>query len=97
MEVLKEGYGIPFQAQSPLAGDPIFFKSYSSSSGEGKARLGEISTLVEKGAVGLAAQFPGYYSCMFMDQKASGAWHPVINFSTLNKFTQMTWFHMETT
>ena len=82
MKVLKEGYLIPFSSLPPLSQNPISFASYSPDSIQGKALLGEILSLIEKGAVELAP-FPGYYSCMFIVWKASGSWRPIIE---LNKF-----------
>ena len=39
---------------------------------------------------------PGFYSRLFLVEKASGGWHPVIDLSPLNEFIQQTPFRMET-
>ena len=39
---------------------------------------------------------PGFYSCLFLVEKASGGWRPVIDLSPLNEFVQQTPFRMET-
>ena len=38
----------------------------------------------------------GYYSCLFLVQKVTGRWHPVINLSSLNDYITFTEFKMET-
>ena len=39
---------------------------------------------------------PGFYSRLFLVEKASGGWRPVIDLSHLNEFVQLTRFKMET-
>ena len=96
VEVLREGYSIPFSNLLPLSVDSISFDSYSPIFIKGKALPGEILSLIEKGAVELAPSSPGYYSCMFVVMKASGSWRPIIDLSILNKFILQTKFKMET-
>ena len=43
----------------------------------------------------IAPSSPGFYSCLFVVQKASGSWRPVIDLSSLNGFVQLTPFRME--
>ena len=63
----------------------------------GKALEGEVQALLTKGALELAPlPSPGFYSRLFMVMKASGAWRPVIDLSTLNLRIQQTSFRMET-
>ena len=59
VEVLREGYRIPFLGKPPLSKEPIRFDSYSPSSVKGKALEKEISAMVDKGAVELASSFSG--------------------------------------
>ena len=40
---------------------------------------------------------PGFYSRLFLVEKASGGWRPVIDLSPFNEFVQQTPFKMETT
>ena len=53
--------------------------------------------MLAKGALEIA-QFPGpgFYSRLFLAEKASGGWRPVIDLSHLNEFVQLTAFKMET-
>ena len=57
---------------------------------------GELQDLLRKGAVEPAPQSPGFYSRLFLVQKASGSWRPIIDLSTLNNYITSAHFHMET-
>ena len=96
VEVLKEGYRVPFASRPPLSDRPLGFVSYAPSSIKGQALEEELQALVVKGAVEPAPPSPGFYSRMFVVQKASGAWRPIIDLSTLNKYIAKTKFKMET-
>ena len=97
VEVLRWGYQIPFRWAPTLSRDPIPFPAYSPSSIRGKALEGEVQALLNKGAIELAPlPSPGFYSRLFVVMKASGAWRPVIDLSTLNVRVQQTSFKMET-
>ena len=53
--------------------------------------------MLVKGALEIARDpGPGFYSRLFLVEKASGTWRPVINLSHLNEFVQLTRFKMET-
>ena len=57
----------------------------------------EVQALLTKGALELASlPSPGFYSRLFMGMKASEAWRPFIDLSTLNLRIQQTPFKMET-
>ena len=60
--------------------------SYSPSSIRGKALVKEFLDLLHKGAIKQAPQTPGFYSLLFVVQKDSGSWRPIIGLSTLNTF-----------
>ena len=79
----------------PLSAVPIPLPSYSPSTIKGKALQGELEALIAKRAVELAPSSPGLYSCLFVVQKASGSWRPVIDMLSLNGFVQLTPFRME--
>ena len=70
--------------------------SYSPSSIRGKALEKEFLDLLHKGAIKQAPQTPGFYSRLFVAQKDSGSWRPIIDLSTLNTFIVSQRFHMET-
>ena len=97
MEVLREGYRIPFLRRPPLSEVPIPMPSYNPLSTKGFA-LGEVTqALIAKGAVGIAPlPSPGFYNRLFLVWKTSGSWRPVIDLSTLNLFVDVSHFRMET-
>ena len=96
VEVLRVGYRIPFVTPPPLSTHPVAFHSYFHSSVKAQALEEELSALLSKGAVEPAPTSPGFYSRMFVVQKASGAWRPIINLSHMNKYIVKTKFRMET-
>ena len=97
VEVLREGYHIPFRRAPTLSGEPIPFSAYCPSSIRGKALEQEVESLLQKGAIELAP-LPslGYYSRLFVVMKASGSWRLVIDLSLLNLGVLKTPFKMET-
>ena len=97
VEVLREGYCLPFLRTPPLSNVPIPLPPYSPSSIKGAA-LEEVTLgLIAKGAVELVPlPSPGFYSRLFVVWKTSGSWRPVIDLSHLNRFVDMSHFQMET-
>ena len=79
VQILREGYRIPFLPSPPLSSVPVHLPSYSPSSIRGQALAAEIAALLEKGAIELAPPTPGYYSQVFVVLKASGSWRPIID------------------
>ena len=97
VEVLREGYKIPFRRAPILSREPIPFPAYCPTSIRGKALAQEVGSLLQKGAITLALlPSPGYYSQLFVTMKASGSWRPVIDLSRLNLQVYKTPFKMET-
>ena len=96
VEALRVGYRIPFDCRPPLSERPLSLPAYSPQSIKGVALTQELQTLLRKGAVEPAPQSPGFYSCLFLVQKASGSWRPIIDLSTLNVYITSSHFHMET-
>ena len=96
VEVLREGYRILFSRRPPLSDQPLPMLSYSPSSKRGKALEQEFQDLLHKQAIEQAPQTPGFYSRLFVVQKDSRAWRPIIDLSTLNTYIASQRFHMET-
>ena len=86
VEALRVGYRIPFDRRPPLSERPLSLLAYSRQPIKGVALTQELQTLLRKGAVEPAPQFPGFYNRLFLVQKASGSWHPIIDLSTLNDY-----------
>ena len=95
MEVLREGYAIPFRVLPPLSPTPIVLDSYSPQSVKGRALNEEIQALRRKGAVEPAPPTPGFFSRTFVVTKATGGWRPIVDLSTLNLDVDRTPFRME--
>ena len=97
VEVLREGYRVPFRSAPPLSSAPIPMPAYHPSSTKGMALREVTSGLVEVGAVELAPlPSPGFYSRLFVVWKTSGSWRPVIDLSVLNTYVDVSHFRMET-
>ena len=87
---------IPFAKVPPLSDLPLSLPAYSPSSIRGTALFQEFQDLLHKGAIEPAPPTPGFYSRLFVVQKDSGAWRPIIDLSTLNMYVAESRFHMET-
>ena len=96
MEALRVGYRIPFDRRPPLSKRPLSLPAFSLQSIRGVALTQELQNLLRKRAVDPALQSPGFYSRLFLVQKASGSWHPITDLSTLNDYITSSRFHMET-
>ena len=98
VSVLRDGYRIPLaDLPPPLATSPARFPTYRPGSEQAHSLLMEIDTMVTKGVLEIVPDpDPGFYSRLFLVEKASGGWRPVIDLSPLNEFVQQTPFKMET-
>ena len=96
VEALRVGYWIPFDRLPPLSERPLSLPAYSPQSIRGVALTQELQNLLRKGAVEPVPLSPGFYSRLFLVQKASGSWRPIIDLSTLNEYITSARFHMET-
>ena len=96
--VLRDGYRVPFKdSPPPLARTPVSFPTYRAGSPRAQALRQEVEAMLAKGALEIARDpGPGFYSCLFLVEKATGGWRPVIDLSHLNDFVQLTPFKMET-
>ena len=98
MTVLRDGYRVPFKdSPPPLARTPVSFPTYRAGSPRAQALRQEVEAMLAKGALEIARDpGPGFYSRLFLVEKATGGWRPVIDLSHLNDFVQLTPFKMET-
>ena len=96
--VLRDGYWVPFtDFPPPLSRTPVLFTTYQAGSPRAQALRQEVEAMLAKGALEIALDpGPGFYSRLFLVEKASGGWRPVIDLSHLNEFVQLTPFKMET-
>ena len=93
LNIVREGYVIPFLRNPPLSSTPIDLSSNHPLIPEA------LTKLLEKGAVERVSNpdSPGFYSRLFLVPKKNGAWRPIIDLSTLNSFIDVQSFKMETT
>ena len=97
VSVLRDGYRLPFESPPPLTQTPILFPAYRPGSPQSLALRQEIEKMLAKGALEIVPDpGPGFYSRLFLVEKATGGWRPVIDLSTLNTFIRQTPFKMET-
>ena len=96
--VLRDGYCVPFKdSPPPLARTPVSFPTYRAGSPRAQALRQEVEAMLAKGALEIARDpGPGFYSRLFLVEKVTGGWRPVIDLSHLNDFVQLTPFKMET-
>ena len=96
--VLRDGYRVPFKdSPPPLARTPVSFPTHRAGSPRAQALRQEVEAMLAKGALEIARDpGPGFYSRLFLVEKATGGWRPVIDLSHLNDFVQLTPFKMET-
>ena len=91
---------IPDTIQGPLSlltKSPVPFPTYRPDSERALALLAEIDTLIAKAVLEIVSDpDPGFYSRLFLVEKSSGGWRPVIDLSPLNEFIHQTPFRMET-
>ena len=86
--VLRDGYRVPFKdSPPPLARTPVSFPTYRAGSPRAQALPQEVEAMLAKGALEIARDpGPGFYSRLFLVEKATGGWRPVIDLSHLNDF-----------
>ena len=96
--VLRDGYRVPFlDSPPPLSCTPVSFPTYRAGSPRAQALRQEVEGMLAKGALEIGRDpGPGFYSRLFLVEKASGGWRPVIDLSHLSEFVQPTRFKMET-
>ena len=98
LSVLRGGYRIPFlDSPPPLARTLISFPTYRSGSPQSLVPGQEIKKMLAKDALEIVLDpGPGFYSRLFLVEKVTGGWRPMIDLSHLNGFVQQTPFKMET-
>ena len=75
----------------------VTFPTYRPDSERALALLAEMDTVMAKGVLEIVSDpDPGFYSRLFLVEKALGGWRPVIDLSPLNEFVHQTLFRMET-
>ena len=98
MTVLRDGYRVPFtDSPPPLSRTQVSFPTYRAGSPRAQAFRQEVGGMLAKEAFEIARDpGPGFYSRLFLVEKASDGWRPVIDLSHLIEFVHLTRFKMET-
>ena len=96
--VLRDGYRVPLlDSPPPLSCTPVSFPTYRAGFPRAQVLRQEIEAILAKGALEIGRDpGPGFYSRLFLVEKASNGWRPVIDLSHLNEFVQLSRFKMET-
>ena len=91
-------YRVPFKdSPPPLARTPGIVSDVPGRLSSGSRLAARVEVMLAKGALEIARDpGPGFYSRLFLVEKATGGWRPVIDLSHLNDFVQLTPFKMET-
>ena len=79
--ILRDGYRVPFtDSPPPLARTPVSFPTYRAGSPRARALRQEVEAMLDKGALEIARDpGTGFYSRLFLVEKATGGWRPVID------------------
>ena len=98
LSVLRDGYHIPFLASPPpLSRYLVSFPTYRVGSPRSLALRQEVEKMLSKDALEIVLDpGPGFYSRLFLVEKVTGGWRPMIDLSHLNGFVCLTPFKMET-
>ena len=90
LSVLRDGYRIPFLDSSPpLSRYPVSFPTYRTGSPRSLALRQEVENMLSKNALEIVLDpGPGFYSRLFLVEKVTGSWRPVIDLSHLNGFVR---------
>ena len=77
--VLRDGYRVPFlDSPPPLSRTPVSFPTYRAGSPRAQALRQEVEAMLAKGALEIVRDpGPGFYSRLFLVEKATGGWRPV--------------------
>ena len=93
---LWDVYRVPFHHLPPVSQVPTELSSAAPGTVRALALQEEVNKMVPKGVVEIIQQLrPGFYSHLFLVEKMTRGWRPVIDLSSLNNFVTITKFRME--
>ena len=98
LQVIQEGYRIPFNTKPPIETDPPVWDAYPPQTERGKVIKEEIQSMLAKGAIeDCSGETPGFYSLLFLRPKpGQNKWRPIIDLKPLNRQIDLKKFTMET-
>ena len=97
VQMLKEGYTLPFQSIPNLTRSPTITSCYVNSH-RNLCLLDALHQLTNKNAIELVKnqESRGFYNRLFLFPKPNNKWRPILDLSNLNKFLKVEKFKMET-
>ena len=96
VQILREGYTLPFVQRPILTRIPVVESGYDSI--RQVHLVNALHALVDKRAVGLVKHQTSlaFYNRLFLVPKPNQKWRPILDVSSLNRFIKVTSFKMET-
>ena len=97
VEILKEGYTLPFKVRPRLTRDPIIQSGYAYAPRQ-DSLMEALHALLVKNAVEKVNQKNSlaFFNRLFLVPKPNHRWRPILDLSALNKFLKVGSFKMET-
>ena len=97
VQILKEGYTLPFQARPKLSRSPTVVSCYVNPH-RNSYLLEALHQLIDKNAVELVQNQTslGFFNRLFLVPKPNNKWRPILDLSNLNLFLRTEKFKMET-
>ena len=97
VQMLKEGYTLPFQNRPNLTRKPTIVNCYVNPH-RNSYPLEALHQLTNKNAIELVTnqESLGFYNRLFLVPKSNNKWRPILDLSNLNKFLKIEKFKMET-
>ena len=97
IQMLKEGYTLPFQTRPNLTRKPTLVSCYVNPH-RNLFLLEALHQLTNKNAIDLVTnqESLGFYNRVFLVPKPNNKWRPILDLSNLNKFLKVEKFKMET-
>ena len=96
VQILKQGYTLPFRIRPKLTRSPTVISCYGNSH-RNSYLLEALHQLMDKNAVELVHnQTLGFFNRLFLVPKPNNKWRPILDLSKLNLFLKVEKFKMET-
>ena len=97
VQILKEGYTLPFRIQSKLTRSPTVISCYVNPH-RNLLLLEALHQLIDKNAVELVQNqtSSGFFNRLFLVLKPNNKWRPILDLSKLNLYLKMEKFEMKT-
>ena len=97
VQILKEGYILPFKVRPRLTRHPIIISGYAKKPRNDSLREA-LQALLDKNAIETVKQpnSLAFFNRLFLVPKPNNKWRPILDLSALNKFLKVGTFKMET-